>query len=99
MKFLPKRAVVVTALVLAAKLLVITLVLTVTPETEAQSQDTNSAFSVTPVDVIASVHSDWLRFNLSDRVVRNFAEDRQRLIRDLLKTFNNPNTPNFNRCT
>lgn len=80
-------------------LLVFILVLTVTPEAKAQSQDTNSAFSVTPGDVIASVHLEWFSFSLSDRAVRNFAEDRQKLIRELLKTFNNPKTPNFNRCT
>ncbi len=75
------------------------LVLNTTLETKAQVQATNSAFSVTPGDVIASVHLDWLSFNLSDRVVRNFTEDRQKLIRELLETFNNSNTPNFNRCT
>jgi hypothetical protein len=66
---------------------------------KASGQETNLTYKTTPADVIASVNLEWFSFSLSDRAVRNFAEDRQKLIRELLNTFNNPNASNFNRCT
>lgn len=63
------------------------------------AEDTNTTFRVTPNDVVASVHLDGLHFRTSNQVVHNFADDRKLLINELLKTFNNPATPNYDRCT
>jgi hypothetical protein len=62
------------------------------------AQVTNSVFKVEPKDVIASVRVDNLHLELFEQVAVNFNADRNQLVMELLKIFQNQASSNHNQC-
>lgn len=62
------------------------------------AQVTNSVFKVEPKDVIASVRVDNLHLEFFEQVAVNFNADRNQLVMELLKIFQNQASSNLNQC-